>query len=512
MQRFWNQYPLWTLLLLTTTVRVLAAWFSAGYAMHDDHFLVVEVAQSWADGQDVYQWITSTKETNTSGRSLFYPGLVAGVFWTLDQMGCHDPRTKMLILRLLQALYSVLVVYYVYKIVLHWTDEHKAREAGLLVALLWLMPYISVRTLAEVVSIPPLLAATWVLLNPRHAGKWFWPLCAGLLIGVAFSLRYQTLLYGAGLGLALLWQRKWAEMLWVAFGTTLWIAFMHGWVEWYVWGYPFGKIEYYVQYNLVNKDAYFKHPWYNYLLLLPALLFPVGVLYAWGAVREGYRYLPLFLGFLLFLIFHSTLPNKQERFMFTMIPMFIALGAMGWGVWHARSAFWQRRPGLLRGFWAFFWGVNSVALVVFSTYYPKQGRVEAMLGIWNAEYGMRNMEYGVRNTEYGMRNSVLVADGKAGTPAPMPLFYCGAWPAVLTYGKDDDPEAFRARLDTLGAAPTYALVLENTASDAVVAELQQVFPDMRLLHTYQSNAFDRFLHWLNPLNRTESVRLYRMRS
>ena len=196
--------------------------------------------------------------------------------------------------------------------------------------------------------------------------------------------------------------------------------------------------------------------------------------------------------------------------MFTMIPMFIALGAMGWGVWLARSAFWQHRAGLLRGFYIFFWVVNFLALVVFSTYFPKQGRVEAMLGMRNAEYGMRNA--GLGNSAFRIPYSALVVDGKAGTPAPMPLFYCGAWPAVLTYGKDDDPEAFRSRLGSLGVAPTYALVMENAASDAVVAELQQVFPDMQLMQLYESNGFDRFLHWLNPLNRTESVRLYRMRN
>ncbi|MDX2136408.1 MAG: glycosyltransferase family 39 protein [Saprospiraceae bacterium] len=512
MRRFWREHPLWSLLILGAAVRLLAAFCSAGYAMHDDHFLVVEVAQSWVDGRDVYGWITTTKETNTSGRSLFYPGIVAGLFQGLEWCGVEDPRLKTLILRLLQAAYSLLAVFYTYKLVLHWSDERRAREAGLLVALLWLMPYISVRTLAEVVCIPPLLAATWVLVGPRYQEKWYWALWAGVLIGIGFSLRYQTLLYGAGLGAALLWERRWLHALGFALGSAAWIAFMHGWVEWYVWGYPFGKIEYYIRYNLTYKDAYFQHPWYNYLLLLPALLFPIGLLYAWGVFRYGNRYLPMLLGFLFFLVFHSTMPNKQERFIFSIVPMFIALGAMGWGMWTARSEFWQRRQTLSRGLWAAFWLLNTIALLLFSTYYPKQGRVEAMLGMRNAEFGMRNgrSTLDTRHSTLDTRHSewLVVADGRKEQPAPMPLFYTGRWPEVLYYGKNSTPDAFRAEMAEKGAAPCVILVLENDRTEAVVAGLQTVFPGMVWEGTHASNLLDRFLHWLNPLNRTESVRVY----
>lgn len=90
----------------------------------------------------------------------------------------------------------------------------------------------------------------------------------------------------------------------------------------------------------------------------------------------------------------------------------------------------------------------------------------------------------------------------------MPLFYTGRWPAVLYYGKNSTPDAFRAEMAEKGAAPCVILVLENDRTEAVVAGLQAVFPGMVWERTHASNLLDRFLHGLNPLNRTESVRVY----
>ena len=47
----WSR-PLMPILVAAIVLRFCAAWFSEGYLMHDDHFLVVEAAASWADGED----------------------------------------------------------------------------------------------------------------------------------------------------------------------------------------------------------------------------------------------------------------------------------------------------------------------------------------------------------------------------------------------------------------------------------------------------------------------------
>ena len=152
--------------------RLLAAVFSTGYAMHDDHFNVIEVAQSWADGQNVGGWLPD-KVTGLSTEvchSLFYPGIHYLLFCFFNFVGLHDPQLKMLLVRVLHALYSLLVIYYAYKITEKLSNTTNAKYAALLLGLLWFMPNLSVRNLVEMVCIPPLLAGYWLLLKEKTTG------------------------------------------------------------------------------------------------------------------------------------------------------------------------------------------------------------------------------------------------------------------------------------------------------------------------------------------------------
>lgn len=58
----WSDYKviLYTALLL----RLIAAIFSQGYGMHDDHFLVVEASGSWVEGADYNRWLPWTPTNN----------------------------------------------------------------------------------------------------------------------------------------------------------------------------------------------------------------------------------------------------------------------------------------------------------------------------------------------------------------------------------------------------------------------------------------------------------------
>ena len=50
-------HPLFAPLVVGLLLRGIAATFSTGYLMHDDHFLVVEVGASWAAGEDYNDWL-----------------------------------------------------------------------------------------------------------------------------------------------------------------------------------------------------------------------------------------------------------------------------------------------------------------------------------------------------------------------------------------------------------------------------------------------------------------------
>ena len=76
-KRIWNEKPLTLLLFTAFFVRLLSVIFSKGYGMHDDHFLVIEAAKSWADGYDYNNWLPTANSAapTPSGHSFFYSGL-----------------------------------------------------------------------------------------------------------------------------------------------------------------------------------------------------------------------------------------------------------------------------------------------------------------------------------------------------------------------------------------------------------------------------------------------------
>src|SRR3712207_6324279 len=95
--------PLSAIMLIALAIRVLAAFFSRGFAFHDDHFDVIEIAQSWVYGLPV--WLNDAMPPR---HSMFYTGIHYVVFYLLDHTGITNPDSKMTIVRLLHGLYSLL--------------------------------------------------------------------------------------------------------------------------------------------------------------------------------------------------------------------------------------------------------------------------------------------------------------------------------------------------------------------------------------------------------------------
>src|SRR5690349_5637900 len=117
-RRYWEEKPLTVIILASAFFRLLAVLFSKGYAFHDDHFLVIEAAQSWVDGYDYNNWLPTITKTVThpSGHSLLYPGMHYLLFKFLQLIGIFDPQIKMYVARFLHAAFSMITVYFGYKI------------------------------------------------------------------------------------------------------------------------------------------------------------------------------------------------------------------------------------------------------------------------------------------------------------------------------------------------------------------------------------------------------------
>ena len=211
MASWWRrQTPLFQLLAVGGALRVLAAWGSPGYLMHDDHFLVVEAAASWVDGEDYNLWLPWSQtargiDPQPHPANFFYVGSQFVALSVLKSLGMERPKDLALSLRLLHALYSLLTIVFTYRIAEALGGKRAAWWAGGLVAIWAWMPLLSAHQLVEMACIPPLLFAAWQLVRaPRSQWTWRHLVGAGVGLGIATGLRYQCGLFGVGWGLAML--------------------------------------------------------------------------------------------------------------------------------------------------------------------------------------------------------------------------------------------------------------------------------------------------------------------
>lgn len=499
-KNFIENLNLRTILLIGLFFRILAAIFSKGYAMMDDHFLVIEVAQSWVDGFDYNGWFTETYEQFKSGRSYVYPGFHYLLFSGLEFIGIENPDTKMYFVRFIHAIYSLLVVYYAYKITEKLSDKKTANLVGLMCATLFLFPAMSVKNLVEMVTIPFLMMGYWFILKSFDKKKVLvYSMIAGAAFAISFSLRYQIAFFVFGVVIGMIYKKKFKELIFMIIGGAIPFLLIHGLMEYKLSGVAFGKLRYYVEYNIFHSKTYFKHPWYNYFILVPGLLIPpLGAFLFVGSFYTWKKHTILFLGVMVFFAFHSYFPNKQERFMYTMIPFFIILGVIGWGYVTQKYKFWGKHKWIMKFSWRFFWIINIAVLFVFSTYYSKKSRVETMLYL----------------NKKGDVNSIVIEDQFRGGTATLPEFYLGKWVEVYKITKSDKYENFKKQMEKLDntAKPNYVVFADHSKGNIEkrVEQMETILPNLK----YETTIGVSFIDWLNaklnPVIETRNYIIYKV--
>jgi hypothetical protein len=490
-KKMWETRPLLLIILVGLFFRALAVVFSKGFGMFDDHFLVIEASQAWADGTDYNYWLPSSGATSPDGHSLFYSGLHFLLFKYLKWRGLMDPQAKMYIVRALHALWSLLIIIYGYKITNHYAGKNVARQAGMILSILWFMPMLAVRNLIEITCIPPLMIATWLLVNPLTKEKVRSYVWAGILCGIAFNIRFQSLLFIGGIGLVLLFQKRWKQS--IVFGLLFFLAVfsVQGLVDMYIWKKPFAELTEYVRYNFANANTYTTGAWYQYIgTVAGTLLPPISLFLMFGFMRSWKKYPLLFWPSFLFFVFHSMFPNKQERFIAPIIPFIIVLGSIGWSEFVTRSKYWLNHKKLLRGCWTFFWVVNCIMLPFLSTMYSKKSRVESMTYLYK--------QADVQN--------IIIEDSDEDDYIQPPLYYIGSW-KVHVVGVTQKYSLYKAYKVFKNA--NYIIFFGKDHIDERIAYFQKMFPDNEYKATITPSLIDNVFEFLNPINKNQSAFIYK---
>ena len=499
LKKIWEEKTLFCILIIAFAARLVAVFFAKGFGMHDDHFLVIEAAQSWVDGSDYNDWLPwSPANKGPDGHSFFYVGIHYVLFTIIKWLHIEDPQSKMFVVRLLHALWSLLVVYFGYKIVEKSASKKIATQAGLLLSLYWFFPWISVRNLAEVASIPFLIWAIWLLYKNQEfnefSKEFLW---AGFLFGLAFSMRFQTALFISGVGLVLLIRWQWKPILFLILGFLFSVFIFEGLIDWILWGKPFTEMQVYIQYNIDHSKDYIVSAWYTYFLLLGGILVPLVSLFLFaGFFRSWKKYLLLFLPTFIFLAFHSAFPNKQERFILTIVPFFIITGILGWNLIISNSTFWQKRKKTLKICWITFWILNFTLMPFISVHYSKKSRVESM--IYLSHY---------KNIKYILTENTNAYDTKL-----VPEFYLGQWIHTFDISKSYPLDSLNGLLNNSkyeDVLPRFFIFEESKNIGERVLNVKHYFPNIEYETTIYPSFIDNLLYRLNPINANQIIIIYR---
>ena len=298
---------------------------------HTDEIIETqEPAHHLAYGYSVVAW-----EWRQGARSWVFPAFLAGVMRSTDWMGSGSAGYQWG-MTIVLSLISLTTVWFGFA----WAKRASGTEAAIVAAgacAIWPeLVYFAPKTLTEVVATHALLPGLYLGMYGEELGERKRMFLAGILSGLAMSLRIQL---APAVGFAALyfcfpnWRKR---MLPLAAGLLLPVV-AFGMVDAVTWSHPFQSFLVYYQVHarefsvpsLPSTDATEGAPnvvtWYWYLRMLCAHLGPVAFL-----VLVGIRRSP-FLGWvaLIHLIFHSLFSFRAVRYLYPLVPLEITLVAIG---------------------------------------------------------------------------------------------------------------------------------------------------------------------------------------
>jgi hypothetical protein len=313
------------LLVLGAAIRCFVALGPIDELHPDEIFQYLEQGHRLAFKRGVVPW-----EYIVGIRSWFLPFLVAGVMKATSWFS-SNPLIYVYLLRCIAAAFSLVPIYYGFRIVLPKAGLIWAAIAGLLCATwyhaVFLSPSLLTEVLAAYLMFPPVFLASDRANEGKHR-----TIVIGLLLGLAFSLRFQM----APALLAIAWwhcgtdyQNRWPRLL---LGAGAVVCTVSGLLDWVTLGSPFQSIWLNFDLNALKgvSASFGRSGWFAYVDAIAGNGSIQILLLVWLAIVGAYRAPLLSITALTILVSHSFFGHKEYRFIvFVMLslPIFIALGA-----------------------------------------------------------------------------------------------------------------------------------------------------------------------------------------
>ncbi len=324
-------------LAVGAALRIVAALLGYGFFASDDYRYALEPA--WRE--------TMTGETGPASaiRSVVFSRFLAVIMRALHAAGVDDPSWLVRGVYLALGLLSLLAIPGVYKLTAQRFDERAARTAAWLMACEALVPRFSTRALIEMAAIPALV---WGLVEARKPRRGF---LAGVLLGLACMLRFQVGIIAVTAFAWTLQQRRIKDASAMAAGGLA-ALLTQGLIDLASHGKFLATLVGYVAFNAESSSRFGQAPWFTYLVFLLLITLPPLTFWLAKPLYTAAKADSLVTSALVaFVAIHSLIPHKEERFVFSVLPLaFVLIGA----------ALPHTKETVQRAFWA----LNTVGLVI----------------------------------------------------------------------------------------------------------------------------------------------------
>ncbi len=489
-------------MLVAIGLRLPAVIFSKGYMASDDYYETVDVAYRWAHGSmwspdGHLAWYSTPK--GDIARFPLYNLFVYSLIKVGEAFGDGSLDSTMYFVRAIHALLSLLSVWALFKIVEISTGSKRwAMIGGLIAAMQFAMPFLSVRNLIEVVGGHMWILALLALYLYDKEQRTRWVIVAGLLTGLAWMIRFELAFAVLPVPLVLWWvYRKLRPALWYCAAVSFMI-FLSGVIDYLLIGQFMA--------STINRIVLALHSggmaMYNTTIFIYPLLIlcffvpPFSLLVFWKALRYSFwrNHLILFVSLAFYIGIHTMLVNRQERFMIPMIPALTALIVLALEHWSRAENSFARTKGFRYGIVAPSLVLNSLLLVLFTFNYGKRGLVEPLVEVHKLDSAARVLIVAPEQRSF---YPFAYADSDDRNLPPLQ-----SW---ADFPRPGDPDPLRDSFD-------YLIVYPPEPSDLprYLDSLRSAYGTLQEVDHVPPSNLDLILHKLNPAhNRRNEAWVYR---
>jgi hypothetical protein len=325
-------------LLAAAAARLIAAIFSEGYIMSDDHFLAVEPVSSWVNGENYHNWFPNEYNQTDHAQPFSYAYYFLNflILKCCALIGIINPFIQAFVLRLVHGVLSLWGVYLFVKLA-----ERLIASVQWRMYAIWFWVFggvvtvFSVHQLVETACIPFVLLAYLYVLKYFERERMSALIIAALAFSFSVGMRYQLVFFPLTLGMYLLWKRNWSGAM--LFGIFFTLGFALTQIDNLLfWHKPiYQHLLDYQSYNATHFSDYPSNV-FSYLALITYYIFPVVTIVFLISLRRRHSSptfvasqhsdtLTIFIGVTVFILFHLVFPNRQERFLLPAVPFVLLL-------------------------------------------------------------------------------------------------------------------------------------------------------------------------------------------